>query len=381
MSEEERRERGTGREPWQRKFRDPKTREWKKASTWTIQWYDRRLGATVRETARGEDSKPVATKRQAETVLRKRLSDQDAGTPSRSSIERTTLEQLVDLVETDYRSNGRKSLSRALRSITRLRAELDGPAIEITAERLARYVRTRLGEGEANATINRDLAILKRAFRLGERAGLAPRRPYIAMLAEHNARKGFFEPKIYKAVLAHLPHPEHEAIEVAYETGWRLKSEILSRQWKHVDLVGGWLRLEPGETKNGDGRNFPLTPELLALFKRLRRETDAHERRSGSIVPWVFHRDGKQMRDLRATWLRACAAAGAPGRYLHDFRRTAVRNLERAAVPRSTAMAMVGHKTESIYRRYAITDDAMLREGAERLATYLGAQKRKAPAK
>ena len=54
-------------------------------------------------------------------------------------------------------------------------------------------------------------------------------------------------------------------------------------------------------------------------------------------------------------------------RLLHDFRRTAVRNLERAGVPRSDAMAMVGHLTESIYRRYAISDEASLRESASKL--------------
>jgi hypothetical protein len=58
----------------------------------------------------------------------------------------------------------------------------------------------------------------------------------------------------------------------------------------------------------------------------------------------------------------------------HDLRRTAVRNLERAGVPRSTAMEMVGHKTESIYRRYAIQDEASLREGAERLTALHQAQ-------
>jgi hypothetical protein len=62
------------------------------------------------------------------------------------------------------------------------------------------------------------------------------------------------------------------------------------------------------------------------------------------------------------------AAKVVPLRIPHDLRRTAVRNLERAGVPRSTAMAMVGHKTESIYRRYAICDEGMLREGAARLA-------------
>jgi hypothetical protein len=57
-----------------------------------------------------------------------------------------------------------------------------------------------------------------------------------------------------------------------------------------------------------------------------------------------------------------------------EDRRTAVRNLERAGVPRSTAMRMVGHKTESIYRRYAIVDEAMLKEGAAKLQTLHDAQ-------
>jgi integrase len=61
--------------------------------------------------------------------------------------------------------------------------------------------------------------------------------------------------------------------------------------------------------------------------------------------------------------------AGVPGRIPHDFGRTAVRNLERAGVPRSTAMKMVGHKTESIYRRYAIVTESDLREAAGRIQT------------
>jgi integrase len=56
-----------------------------------------------------------------------------------------------------------------------------------------------------------------------------------------------------------------------------------------------------------------------------------------------------------------------PGLIFHDFRRTAVRNLERAAVPRSVAMKMVGHKTESIYRRYAIVSESDLREASAKL--------------
>jgi hypothetical protein len=54
----------------------------------------------------------------------------------------------------------------------------------------------------------------------------------------------------------------------------------------------------------------------------------------------------------------------------HDFRRTAVRNLERAGVSRSDAMKMVGHKTESIYRRYAIADERSMKEAAEKLERF-----------
>ncbi len=76
-----------------------------------------------------------------------------------------------------------------------------------------------------------------------------------------------------------------------------------------------------------------------------------------------------RIKSFRRAWVTACKKAGIPERVPHDFRRTAVRNLERAGVPRSTAMKMVGHRTESIYRRYAIVDEAMLKEGAAKLQT------------
>jgi hypothetical protein len=70
--------------------------------------------------------------------------------------------------------------------------------------------------------------------------------------------------------------------------------------------------------------------------------------------------------DQYTAWRAACQAVGIE-RIPHDFRRTAVRNFERAGVPRTTAMAMVGHKTKSIYRRHSIVDQAMLEVGASKL--------------
>lgn len=73
------------------------------------------------------------------------------------------------------------------------------------------------------------------------------------------------------------------------------------------------------------------------------------------------------MKTLKGAWKNACEAAGCPGKLLHDLRRSAVRNMERAGLSRSVAMQLTGHKTEAVYRRYAITSEADLREGVNRL--------------
>jgi len=117
----------------------------------------------------------------------------------------------------------------------------------------------------------------------------------------------------------------------------------------------------------------------LVLAGAPARAHPAIEKATRTIIPWLFHRSGRPIKSFRRAWLTACTAAGLSGRIPHDFRRTAVRNLERAGVPRSTAMKMVGHKTESIYRRYAIVDEAMLKEGAAKLQTLHEAQAPAAP--
>ena len=121
----------------------------------------------------------------------------------------------------------------------------------------------------------------------------------------------------FRAVHAELPEALKAVAETAYVTGWRIRSELLTRRWTHIDFEAGWIRLEPGETKN-----------------RERAHTRAIEHATGQVIPWVFHRDGQPIRYFRRAWLTACKAAGAPHRIPHDFRRTAGRNLERAGVPR-----------------------------------------------
>ena len=113
-------------------------------------------------------------------------------------------------------------------------------------------------------------------------------------------------------------------------------------------------------------------PPLRALLERRLEHTRRCERAQGRIIPWVFRRSGRPIKSMAKAWRAACRKAGAPGRLLHDQRRTAVRNLERAGVPRAVAMKMTGHKTESVYRRYAIVVEADLREAGAKLAAVTG---------
>jgi integrase len=181
----------------------------------------------------------------------------------------------------------------------------------------------------------------------------------------------------FDTILQHLPTHFHSLLEFMYLTGWR-KSEVFSLTASQVDLAARTVKLEVGTTKSGQGRTFMLTESLHTLLTKQLASIKALKKR-GTICPWVFHyEDGSRIKDMREAWDKAREAAGYPRKLLHDFRRTAVRNLERASVPRSSAMAMVGHKTEAIYRRYAIQDEAMLREASAKLEAWTDEQATKA---
>ena len=364
------RERGSG-SLFRERYRDRKTGQLKVCRTWTMKVW---VGGKPLKRSSRTTSRAVASKQLEhwKAQIRQGTYVPDA--------DQTRFEDLATLLLDEYRANERKSLDRVEAAVDHLKEFFTGwRAQAVSTDRILAYVRHRQQQHAANATINRELAALKRMFRLGERAARIVRRPFIDLLQEHNARTGFFERDEFDAVLAHLPDDLQAAFTVAYLTGWRVKSEILTRQWAHVDFQSGWLRLEPGETKNAEGRQFPLTPALRAVLERQRARTLAVEKATHTIIPWLFHRTGRPIKSFRRAWLTACTAAGLSGRIPHDFRRTAVRNLERAGVPRSTAMKMVGHKTESIYRRYATVDEAMLKEGAAKLHTLHEAQAPAAP--
>jgi integrase len=311
----------------------------------------------------------------AQQLLNDRLGDIGKGLPITPTLNKKTLGEGLQSVIDDQDANGRRSVEHTryrirLHLLKHLRA--DRRLATITTNDLNAYAATRKSEGAAAATINQEFAIIKRAFKLA--AGEVTVIPRIPMLAVSNVRTGFFERDQFEAVRDALPEELRGIVTLAYWTGWR-KSEILSLQWSQVDRAKAVIRLEPGTTKNDEARTLPYSeiPELVAVIDAAWGE---HQRlrQQDVLCPHVFHRDGQPVLDLRKVWATACVAAGCPGRIFHDFRRTAVRNLERAGVSRSVAMKITGHKTESVYRRYAIVNEVDLREGLGKLAGAGGEQ-------
>jgi len=343
-------------------YRDRKTGERKEITTWWIQFSVN--GRRIRENGHSTN------RADAVRLLKQRIGEAGQGRPVGPAIERTTFASLAQMLTDDYKANRRRSLESVERALKHLRQFFSfAKARDITSDRLTAYIAHRQQEGASAATINRELAALRRGFSLAEIAGRVAHRPRFTLLAEHNTRTGFFEPPQFQALIDELPRYLKPVFSVAYITGWRVQSEILTRRWEHIDFDGGWLRLDPGETKNGDGRQFPLTPELRTLLEAQLEHVRLIAEATGKPVTWVFpHDTGSPILDFRKAWQNACERAGLANRIPHDFRRTAVRNLERASIPRSAAMKMTGHKTESVYRRYAIVDSTMLKEAAVKLA-------------
>jgi integrase len=244
--------------------------------------------------------------------------------------------------------------------------------VTITPDIITAYARSRQDEKAANGTINQELATLSKLLRLAYEHGKLQRVPVVKKLREADPRAGFVTREQFAAIRRHLPEELQVAMTVAYTFGWR-KREILGLKRHQYNAQDGTLRLEPGTTKNREGRLVRLTPELHAMLEAQVERVCELERKDGRVIPWLFpHLDGPQKGERivepRKPWLAACNGAGLPGLLIHDLRRSAVRNMEQAGVSRSVAMKLTGHKTEAVYRRYAIVSQADLEEAARRLA-------------
>jgi integrase len=355
------------------------------STVWWIKYH--RNGKPYRESAK------TTNQRKAENLLKTRLAEIATGTFLGPQAERVRVEELAEDFLREYRINGRKSLDDVK---TRWELHLKPffgvlRAIDVSTTLIARYVDARQQDGAKNATINRELAALKRMFRLGHQATPAKvqRMPAFPHLTENNVRKGFLDDTQYRTLVDSTELWFRALVECGRTYGWRV-SELLNLKVSQVDLEQRVIRLEPGTTKNTDGREVFMTDAVHAMLLAsvTGKKPEDH----------VFTRsDGKPVLSFRGTWERECTRAGVgklvcahcgatatdtakcpqcgfkgtryTGLIFHDLRRTAARNLRRAGIAETVIMKIGGWRTRSVFERYAIVSRSDIADAMRRLQT------------
>lgn len=279
-----------------------------------------------------------------------------ANAPINARTDRDSFASLLELVRTDYKIKKHRSLYDLEKRIDVHLAPALGhlPSGKAWIE-MDNYILERQQSGVTNGTINNELRIVRRAYRLGIRKGIVSHVPAIDMLPGADPRDGYYSPENFKAVLVSTSPLLRNILTVAYITGWRLKS-ILRLEWRQVDLQTGFVWLNASETKNRKATRWPVDIELeqvgLSLRTALEDQKRATEAIKDRIIPCVFHRNGKAVRSIRGAFQKALEDAGI-SRVFHDLRGTAIVNLLEAGLDAPTIMNMVGLKTERMVAHYA----------------------------
>lgn len=332
--------------------------------TWTVRYYS---GGRFTERASGTDDYDEAV-----IFLRKEVAKAHEQQHLTAHPERVRMGQLFDLLLEDYRTQERHSTYDVERKIeSRLRKYFGTrKAMDITSAVLKDYVRARRAEKSkpTNGTINRELAVVRRALKLGEMQDppLVRRVPHFTMLPEAAPRDGVLTHEQYRAIRDALPKYARIALVLSYHTGAR-KGELRQIRKDKIDLKTKRIELPGRTTKNGKGRYLPIYgdmgPELEIAIAAGVPE-----------CPYLIQDQGQPVYDFEKAWASARKAAGVPDALFHDLRRTAVSNMIEAGLSEKEAMEISGHRTRSVFDRYHIVSERRLKEMAGKLEIHLKAK-------
>jgi integrase len=239
-------------------------------------------------------------------------------------------------------------------------------ASELGTDDFNRYIDLRRMAGAENATINREMAALKRIFRLarhGNPPKLGELPVFPARLKESAPRQGFVEDQRYAVLIQHAEEPWLRAlVATAYAFVFRKSELLLEMKVKQVDLESRSLTLYAGTTKNDEGRIIKMTEEVCELMRVCVKGKNPDDH--------VFTRpNGEPVRDFRGAWWALWEKAGL-GRFVkekdrkgrvrekwqgllfHDLRRSAARNMVRYGVGEGVVMKIGGWKTSRSSSRH-----------------------------
>ncbi|MDH3444438.1 MAG: site-specific integrase, partial [Deltaproteobacteria bacterium] len=189
-------------------------RVFKRGAVWWIAYYHR--GEEHRESSESE------SETQAKKLLKKRLGEIGNGKLVGPVAERVTFEEMGEDLLRDYEVNGRKARKIIEYPIKHLRDSFAMyKAVDLTTGRINAHISRRQSQGAKNATINRELAALKRMFSLAVQAEKLICKPYIPTLEENNARQGFLDHGSFLILRENLPEHLKDPVTFLYHSGWR----------------------------------------------------------------------------------------------------------------------------------------------------------------
>jgi integrase len=347
---------------FQRKYRDAHGAQ-RTTATWFIRYCIK--GQPVCEPAKTTD------REEALRILRERIAKAARNTNYSEQIDKVIVNQLLDLVIEDYQANSlRSSYDTELRINKHLRPFF-GHKLAITVGTTAiKDFTAKRAAVAAPATVNKELAFLRRAFRLGteQEPPLASRIPHMRMLKGGAIRKGIVSYEQYRAIRDILPSYARIALVIGYFTGTR-RGEILQIRIDRIDFKAGRIDI-PGDTaKNKEDRFLPIYGDMAAELSMAISLADAK-------CPFLVQDKGKRVARFYKSWTTACETAGVPDALFHDLRRTAATNMIEAGWSEKEAMEITGHRTRSMFDRYHIVSARRIKMLADRLALDMQAREK-----
>jgi integrase len=301
------------------------------------------------------ESSKSTRREDAIALLKTRLSDVHTGRWLHPEQARATVQHLCDAYWQDLVFRESKSLRSARSHLLHISDGLGMlRAVDVTTERIATWMQALLDDEYARGTVRTSATYLRAILRHAELNGRIVKVPRLPAFPVRNTRRGFFEPHEVKRLLAALDQPWRDLVRFYYATGWR-RLEAQALRWAWVDLAAGVITLP--ETKNGEGRTLPILDDMRTVLER--RWQARHYRRADgveAIAEFVFHVQGRWVGNWTRRWRRALGACGLDGRLIHDFRRTAARDMVRAGISEAVAMSVTGHRSRSVFTRYNIAD-------------------------
>jgi integrase len=283
--------------------------------------------------------------------------------------DRVTVNQLLDLVVEDYRDNKRNTTYDTQKRIDKHLRPFFGQkrASQIGTKLLKEYRRKRDASGDAEATINKELTWLRRAFKLGLRnePTLVLNVPYFPITDPDNVREGIVAHQKYREIRNSLPAYARLSFVIAYHTGAR-KGEIRKIRREMIDWTTSRIELRKRTTKNKNARYLPIYGDMGPEIEMAVAAADP-------ACPFLIQHEGQPVFDFEKSWKTACKAAGIPYALYHDLRRTALTNMIEAGFSEKEAMEISGHKTRAVFDRYHIVSSRRLKELGRKMETHLAA--------